>query len=161
MARWKKRFKHCFTHCLSNLFSRHLESTHLEKAHGNIDHHLVPVFLVWSLALLFNFFFFFFFCLFCDCLFYLFVFFLCFCLLFISFTFNSLFGPTISIEGRTYRASGRVVRSTNKKTKGHLFPTFFRRSKRAKLGQRGELQKNYVQTLTIRCKSVPLAFMIS
>ena len=158
MARWKKRFEHCFTHCLSNLFSRHLESTHLEKAHGNIDHHLVPVSLVWSLALLLlsNFF-----CLFCDCLFYLFVFFLYFCLLFISFAFNLLFGPTISIEGRTYRAPGRVVRSTNKKTKGHLFPTFFRRSKGAKLGQRGELQKNYVQALTVRCKSVPLAFMIS
>lgn len=145
MARWKKRFEHCFTHCLSNLFSRHLESTHLEKAHGNIDHQLVPVSLVWSLALLSNFFFF---CLFCDCLYYLFVFFLYFCLLFIPFTFNLLFGPPISIEGRTYRATGRVVRSTNEKTKGHLFPTFFRRSKEAKLGQRGELQKNYVQALT-------------
>ena len=87
------------------------------------------------------------------------MFFLYFCLLFISFTFY--LGPTISIEGRTYREPGRVVRLTNKKTKGHLFPTFFRRSKRAKLGQRGELQKNYVQTLTVRCKSVPLAFMIS
>lgn len=156
MARWKKRFEHCFTHCLSNLFSRHLESTHLEKAHGNIDHHLVPVSLVGSLALLSNFF-----CLFCDCLFYLFVFFLYFCLLFISFAFNLLFGPTISIEGRTYTAPGRKVRSTNKKTKGHLFPTFFRRSKGAKLGQKGELQKNYVQAVTVRCKSVPLVFMIS
>ena len=89
------------------------------------------------------------------------MFFLYFCLLFISFAFNLLFGPTISIEGRTYRAPGRKVRSTNKKIKGHFFPTFFRRSKGAKLGQKGELQKNYVQAVTVRGKSVPLAFMIS
>ena len=153
MARWQKRFEHCFTRRLSNLFSRHLESTHLEKDHGNIDDHLVPVSLVWSLVLLSNVFVYFVFV--CLCSFCIFV-----CFLF-HLLFNLLFGPPISIDGRAYRAPGRVVRSTNKKTKGYLFPTFFRRSKRAKLGQRGELQKNYVEALTVRCKSVPLAFMIS